>query len=187
MPDDSLANLWIRKLQNNPIIAAFVVLAAALAGIAWLSNSLTTIGGIFKEKQSAPSVAVHEPPAIAAAIPPAKRISFSEEFTLGERDTYASPHGVSVRTQFIMINDQGTVAEIGASAVGPVEWLDTMTRGQQINLTRSDCDRLLVTIRDVQFHPNEGMTFEQLRKMGPMAELLVTRKVIGTIKGHCEE
>jgi hypothetical protein len=115
-------------------------------------------------------------------------VSFREEFELGERDTFVSNHGVTVATQFIMIPEgEGLVAEVGASAKGPVQWFNRVRKGKQIELSRSDCDALTVVIKDIQLTWPKELTMDQLDKMGLGAEALITRKVIGAVAGRCEE
>jgi hypothetical protein len=187
MAGDTLVDRWIAKAKNHPGVAAVCVLAIALGGLASFTDSLGKLKLFFDGDAPKPQppivVQLPEPKA-----PPAKRVNFREEFELSERDTFVSNHGVTVATKFIMVLEgDGLVAELGASAKGPVEWVERVRKGKQIELSRSDCDALAVVVRDIQFNWPKEVTMDQLRKMGPAAEGLVTRKVIGTVSGKCEE
>jgi hypothetical protein len=117
--------------------------------------------------------------------PPPKRAFFTEDFSLHERDSYISKHGITVQTQFIAVGGEGFRAQVGASAQGPVEDMPYVGKGAQIPLQRDDCDSLLVTIRDITLSKPPGISEQELRAMGMAAEGLITRTVVGTISGKC--
>lgn len=56
-----------------------------------------------------------------------------------------------------------------------------------MSLYRQDCDRLIVTIRVISFEIKGGLTLEEVQKLGRAGEMLVDRKVVGSISGKCEE
>ncbi|QPF83350.1 hypothetical protein IC762_27100 [Bradyrhizobium genosp. L] len=184
--EPSLPEQWLGKLKNRPAVAVLIVLATIVTGVASFWDTIGKLVSSFGDAPKPPSVVVTLPTPTPPPPPPAKRVSFAEDFSLGENDAYTSSHGISIRTHYIMM-ENGIVAEIGASATGDVELLQKMRRGQQIALHRNDCDWLTVTIKDIDLSPQGGMTFDQLSKMGPAAEMFITRKVVGNITGRCEE
>ncbi len=120
--------------------------------------------------------------------PPPKRIRFNEDFTLGEKDSFVSKHGVTVKVGDIYsLEGRGVLANVGASPEGPVEYLDSYSKGAQISLARNDCDSLLVVVRDIELSWPSSIPREDLLKMGPGAERFITRKVTGSVSGKCEE
>ena len=93
-----------------------------------------------------------------------------------------------MRTGFIMLLEgHGVVADFGASASGPVEYMDRIAKGEQITLHRADCDSLTVVIKDVRMDLPEGIEIDTLTKLGPAAEGVIKRAVEGFITGRCEQ
>lgn len=182
----TLVDLWITRLKNHPLLAAICVFGIILAGIASFTESVSKLKTFFVNDPPKPTPVIVQFPQVPSQ--PQKRVHFREDFELGEKDTFVSNHGVSVATKYIMsIAGEGIVAQIGVSANGPIKWVDRVRKGKQFELHRSDCDSLMVLIKDIQFTLPKELTMDQLTQMGPVAEALVTRKVIGVVTGKCEE
>ncbi|TYL85736.1 hypothetical protein [Bradyrhizobium cytisi] len=109
--EGSLVEQWTRRLKNRPLVAAITIFATVVAGVGSFTNSINDFLGLFRESQKSPPVVLTLPSPLPQ---PPKRISFNEDFQLGEVAAYSSTHGVSVRTQFITPD----AAQIGASADG---------------------------------------------------------------------
>jgi len=182
--EPDLVSTWIQRLRNQPIIAALCVLAIVLGGIAAFTDSLRKIApSLFSEIK--PGVS----PAPAPAPTPAKRTHFSEDFSLGENGTFVSSRGITVRTGEMVFDPAPSAIVISSTGeTNENPYARRVSIGDQIRLSRPDCDSdLLVTIKSIQLILPTQLTMEQIRAMGPGAELVISRKLTGTISGKCEE
>jgi hypothetical protein len=59
---DSLADAWTKRFKNNPIIAAFIVLALILAGVASLTESFDKLERFASRLWSKPMAPTPAPP-----------------------------------------------------------------------------------------------------------------------------
>lgn len=183
MSDKTLLDKLLDKVRNNKVGAAALFLSISIIGISSLTNAVKNIEDFFKaDKKDTPVIAVKDDP------PPAKKVWFKEVFSLGEQDTFVSDYGVTVSTGSIGdLQGHGLSAWVGASSSGAVSYGDVVYKGKQIELSRQDCDSLMVVIKDIQFTWPKDITPAQLNSLGPAGEGLVSRKVTGFVSGKCEE
>ncbi|WP_415755545.1 hypothetical protein [Pseudomonas leptonychotis] len=182
----TLLDQWISKAKNHPAIAVICFAVLVLAGVGSFTDSLKSIYEVIRPVVPTPPAPLPkpQPPALVS------RVNFKESFELKERDTYIGEHEVMVRV--LEIRDmsymgKGLEADVGVSAHGQEAYFEAVTKGKIYDLSRSDCDRLKVVIKDIQIIIPNGMTWADLYKIGPGAEALIRRKVIGTVTGKCEE
>jgi hypothetical protein len=179
----TLLDQWISKAKNQPAIAVICFAAIILAGVGSFTDNLKSIYEFWLGTPNPPA----PPPQPPKFVP---RVNFKESFDLKERDTYVGEYGVMVQVSEIRdmsYMGRGLEADVGVSADGQVEYFDAVTKGKTYDLSRSDCDRLKVVIKDIQIIIPDGMTWAELYKIGPGAEVMIKRRVIGTITGKCEE
>ena len=185
----TLLDQWISKAKNHPAIAAICFAAIILAGVGSFTDNLKSIYEFWFGTPTPPTQAPQPQP---QPQPPKffPRVNFKESFDLKERDIYVGEHGVMVQVSEIRdmsYMGRGLEADVGVSADGQVKYFDAVTKGKTYDLSRSDCDRLKVVIKDIQIIIPDGMTWADLYKIGPGAEVMIKRRVIGTITGKCEE
>lgn len=157
-------------------------IAGAIAAIVGLIKACESTSS---EKKDSPNVEVKIPPLAELSV---KRIRITEDFTLGEKGSFVSKQGVTVKVEDIFEREgHGVLANIGASAEGVVNYLDSYSKGAQIPLSRKDCDSIFVVIQDIELSWPSAISREDLLKMGPGAAAFITRKVTGTVSGKCEQ
>jgi hypothetical protein len=186
----ALADTWLTRLKNNPVVAILIVIAAILAGIVSLKENFSKL-----IDNPQPQIVATVPPAAAPAV---RRVYFRTRFTLKRDDAFVD-HGVTVRTGggiFGVPEKEGTnlfgpldqSVLFGANADGPVEAMNVVRGGEEVRLTRKDCDSLVVLVMSVLLLLPTSTTFEDVQKWDPGVQLaLVDRRVTGEISGHCEE
>lgn len=184
MPDDTkvpnLLDRWIGWLKNQPLIAAVCLVALFVGGVATFTDSITKLRLAFFDQK----VPASAPAPTPATVPPVPRVSFKEQFTLGEHGTFVSDHLVTVRIGYIVSAPQLS-ASLTAITKG-YESGKSVVPGDQLELYRSDCDSLQVTVTGIDWKWPKDIPPETVMKMGPAGDAMITRLVHGFVSGKCE-
>jgi hypothetical protein len=161
-----------------------LTLAGLVVGIVGSAAAVVVVPGIHDWVFGRPVDASPAPSPPTPPPPPAPKISFAEDRTLHERES-AVLHGVIVTAGDFVV-DVGITMRLSVSVDGREQYSGRSRAGNVIQLYRRDCDTLTVTIKNVNFNITNGMTLEQLEKLGMMAEAFVDRNAVVTLSGHCE-
>jgi hypothetical protein len=149
---------------------------------------LLAIGAYFVPSEKSTPIPPPQPTFVsppAPPPPPPRYLAFSNEITLSERGT-SDKNGVMIRTGYIR-QETGIVVEISAKYRNGFETSAVMRTGDVMELSERICEYLRVHATHVALELPDGITWEQVRRMGMMAEAVVKRVAKFQVSGRCQE
>jgi hypothetical protein len=187
--ETTLVEKWLRRLRNNKAIALIIVFGIVIISLAQFTKSINDIiSPITKDKH--PDIKPTSDSNMIPKKPDPPLVYFEDKFSLGERENKII-HGVSIYIGNIINDGLATYAEFGFIDNENIhsETVNTskVRKGSELKVNRPGCAYIAISIDDVELYPKDGLTFEDLKKLGPAAEMFIVRKVNGKVSGRCAE
>jgi len=148
VPDEqTLLDKWISRVKNHPLTAIVCFVAVILAGLASFTSNVTSVIKDITDSTLYKQIF----PSTDTVVAPRK--FFKENFEIEQDGSYIGDHHVFVKSDAVFINpdtQEPEIFKLTITTVGATQSFLLVKKGYLFLITRADCDRLEVLIKDVK-------------------------------------